>query len=61
MNPLKQENLWRKPFFQKILNEVLKSFKEMISAYVKAVVKQREIKELVAVSCIFFVRSNFKT
>ena len=33
----------------------------MISAYVKAVVKQREIKELVAVSCIFFVRSNFKT
>ena len=42
-----------KTFFQKILNEVLKSFQEMISADVKAVVKQREIKELVAVSRIF--------
>ena len=41
-------------FFQKILNKVLKRFTEMISADVKAVAKQQEIKELLAVSCIFY-------
>ena len=37
-----------------MLNEVLKSCEEMISADVKANVKQYEIKDLVAVSYKFF-------
>ena len=33
----------------------------MTSADVKANEKQQEIKELVAVSCNFFIKSTFKT
>ena len=40
-------------FFQKMLNEVLKSCKKMMFTDVKADVKQQEVKEPVAVSCIF--------
>ena len=37
-----------------MLNEVLKSCKKMMSTDVKADVKQQEVKEPVAVSCIFY-------
>ena len=43
-----------KIFFQIMLNEILKSHMKMISADVKANVKQYEIKYLVAVSYKFF-------
>ena len=42
-----------KIFFQVIIAQVLKSGKKMISADVKAYVKQ-EIKELIVTSCNFY-------
>ena len=49
---VKKENSWQKSFFQILLNEVLKSCKN-IFADVKADVKHQEIKEVIAVSCNF--------
>ena len=43
-----------------MLNEVLKKLYKMISADLKADIKQQEIQELVVVSFIFY-RSTFKT
>ena len=45
-----------KIFFQVIIAQVLKSGKKMISADVKAYVKQ-EIKELIVTSCNFYKKS----
>ena len=45
-----------KIFFQVIIAQVLKRGKKMISADVKAYVKQ-EIKELIVISCNFYKKS----
>ena len=50
---VKKEKFVSKIFFQILLNEVVKKLLKVISADVKADVKQQEIKELVAVSCNF--------
>ena len=45
-----------------MLDQVLNEIKNVsTSADVKAVIKQREVKELVVVACIFLMRSTFKT
>ena len=49
---IKKENLRREPFFQIIMNKLLKYCKN-ISADVKAEVKQQETKELIAVNYNF--------
>ena len=46
-----------KIFFQIRLNEVIKVCKKMISADVKADVKQQKVKELVALSSSFFYKN----
>ena len=62
MNPLKIGKSVRKIFFQKMLNKVLNKTKNVSTgADEKTVIKQQEVKELVVVACIFFMRSTFKT
>ena len=46
--------------FVQMLNEVIESSKKLISANVKADVKQQEIKELVAVSFDFSLKVSSK-
>ena len=48
VNPFKKDNLWRKSFFQIMLNEVLKIYEKWMSVDVKANIKQQEVKDLVA-------------